>query len=142
MKSKENFLEHFIIPILFALYANIDNFDFSERLFLMMKTELDRWIISELNTLIKKVDSHYNDYEPTKAARLINSFVIDNLSNWYVRLSRRRFWKGEYQVDKISSHQTLHTVMTDFVDFCPFSSFFMERLFSDLNKKVKFVKII
>ena len=103
-------MEHFIIPILFALYANIDNFDFSEKIIPHdEKPELDRWIISELNTLIKKVDSHYNDYEPTKAARLINSFVIDNLSNWYVRLSRRRFWKGEYQVDKISpiKHYTL-----------------------------------
>ena len=93
----------------FALYANIDNFDFSEKIIPHdEKPELDRWIISELNTLIKKVDSHYNDYEPTKAARLINSFVIDNLSNWYVRLSRRRFWKGEYQADKISAYQTLH----------------------------------
>ena len=126
----------------FALYANIDNFDFSEKIIPHdEKPELDRWIISELNTLIKKVDSHYNDYEPTKAARLINSFVIDNLSNWYVRLSRRRFWKGEYQVDKISAYQTLHTVMTDICRLsAPLAPFFMERLFSDLTKKVKICK--
>ena len=126
----------------FALYANIDNFHFSEKIISHdEKPELDRWIISELNSLIKKVDSHYNNYEPTKAARLINSFVIDNLSNWYVRLSRRRFWKGEYQADKISAYQTLHTVLTDVCRVsAPLAPFFMERLFLDLTKRTKIGK--
>ena len=126
----------------FALYANIDNFDFSEKIIPNdKKPELDRWIISELNTLIQKVDYHYNDYEPTKAARLIGSFVIDNLSNWYVRLSRRRFWKGQYQADKVSAYQTLYTILTDICRIsAPLAPFFMERLFLDLTKNTKIGK--
>ena len=95
---KRNFLELFITLIHFALYANIDKFIYDEKeIEFNDRPELDRWILSELNSLIKNVDEFYNDYEPTKAARAINNFVIDNLSNWYVRLSRRRFWKGEYE---------------------------------------------
>ena len=96
----------------FALYANIDGFKYDEKeIEFDQRPELDRWILSELNSLIVNVDEYYNDYEPTKAARAINSFVIDNLSNWYVRLSRRRFWKGDYEKDKISAFQTLFDVL-------------------------------
>src|SRR5690606_17984414 len=96
----------------FALYANVDGFNYSEEeIPVSERAELDRWILSELNTLIKKVDEFYADYEPTRAARAIQEFVIDNLSNWHVRLSRRRFWKGEYSTDKISAYQTLYTVL-------------------------------
>ena len=98
----------------FALYANIDKFTYEEKeIKFNERPELDRWILSELNSLINNVDEFYNDYEPTKAARAINNFVIDNLSNWYVRLSRRRFWKGEYEKDKISAFQTLYEVLID-----------------------------
>ena len=123
----------------FALYANIDNFKFDEdEIEFENRPELDRWIISELNSLILKVDNYYNDYEPTKAARVINSFVIDNLSNWYVRLSRRRFWKGEYGQDKISAFQTLYKVLVDVSKLsAPISPFFMDRLFVDLTENVK-----
>ena len=98
---------------------------------------MDRWILSELNSLIIKVDKYYNDYEPTKAARAINSFVIDNLSNWYVRLSRRRFWKGDYEKDKISAFQTLFEVLINIAKLsAPISPFFMDRLFIDLSKNL------
>jgi len=93
----------------FALYANIDGFAYSEdRIPLEQRTEIDRWVISLLNTLIKEVDAEYADYEPTNAGRKIQSFVEDHLSNWYVRLCRRRFWKGEYTADKIAAYQTLY----------------------------------
>ena len=123
----------------FALYANIDNFQFLEKeIDFKDRPELDRWIISELNSLISKVDNYYNDYEPTKAARAINNFVIDNLSNWYVRLSRRRFWKGEYEQDKISAYQTLYKVLIDISKLsAPISPFFMDKLFIDLTKNIK-----
>ena len=88
----------------FSLYANIDGFDNSENeIDFSKRPELDRWIISKLNSLIIEVDNYYKDFEPTKAARAISNFVINNLSNWYVRLNRRRFWKGEYGEDKISA---------------------------------------
>ncbi|PIY12631.1 MAG: isoleucine--tRNA ligase, partial [Flavobacteriaceae bacterium CG_4_10_14_3_um_filter_33_47] len=94
----------------FALYSNLDKFNYSEaEIPLTERPEIDRWILSELNTLIKKVDAYYAEYEPTKAARAISDFTQDHLSNWYVRLSRRRFWKGDYQTDKISAYQTLYT---------------------------------
>jgi len=94
--------------------------------------------LSELNSLIVNVDQFYNDYEPTKAARAINNFVIDNLSNWYVRLSRRRFWKGDYEKDKISAYQTLHRVLIDVAKLsAPISPFFMDRLYIDLTKNIK-----
>lgn len=119
----------------FALYANIDNFNYSENSVpLSERPEIDRWILSELNTLIKNVDIFYADYEPTKATRAISDFVQENLSNWYVRLCRRRFWKGEYSTDKISAYQTLYTcleVVTKLI--APVSPFYAERLYKDLN---------
>ena len=123
----------------FALYANIDNFSFKENeIKLDDKPELDRWIISELNTLIRNVEKFYDDYEPTKAAREITNFVTDNLSNWYVRLSRRRFWKGEYELDKISAYQTLFTVLVDICKIsAPISPFFMDKMFQDLTKNIE-----
>lgn len=119
----------------FALYANIDKFTFSENeIPYKDRPEIDRWILSELNTLIQQVDDYYNDYEPTKAGRLIQDFVDEHLSNWYVRLSRRRFWKGEYTDDKISAYQTLyHCLETVARLSCPIAPFFMDRLFLDLN---------
>ena len=122
----------------FALYANIDNFNYKENeIKFEEKPELDRWIISELNTLISKVEKFYEDYEPTKAAREISDFVIDNLSNWYVRLSRRRFWKGEYELDKISAYQTLFTVLADICKIsAPISPFFMDKMFQDLTRNI------
>jgi isoleucyl-tRNA synthetase len=93
----------------FALYANIDKFNYSEnKIPVNKRVELDRWILSELNSLIKKVEKNYEDYEPTTVARLIQNFVIDKLSNWHVRLSRRRFWKGEYNTSKVAAYQTLY----------------------------------
>mgnify|MGYP003327332911 FL=1 len=93
----------------FALYANIDGFTgLEEKTPIQDRNELDRWIISELNTLIKQVENNYNNYEPTTVTRLIQAFVIDKLSNWYVRLNRRRFWKDKYSVEKIAAYQTLH----------------------------------
>ena len=96
----------------FSLYTNLDGFDYSEAdIALNERPEIDCWILSELNTLIQKVDKFYAEYEPTKAARAISNFTQEYLSNWYVRLSRRRFWKGDYQTDKISAYQTLYTCM-------------------------------
>jgi isoleucyl-tRNA synthetase len=123
----------------FALYANIDKFTFSEKeLPLEKRNELDRWIISELNTLIKTVDESYTDYEPTKAARAITDFVTEYLSNWYVRLSRRRFWKGEYSEDKIAAYQTLYMCLeTIAILMSPIAPFYSDRLFRDLNTTTK-----
>ncbi len=119
----------------FALYANIDGFSYSEPdIALEKRPEIDRWILSELNTLIKNVDAYYNDYEPTKAGRAIQDFVDSYLSNWYVRLCRRRFWKGEYTKDKISAYQTLYTCLETLSRLmAPIAPFFGERLFRDLN---------
>ena len=119
----------------FQLYANLDNFTFSEaNIPLNERPEIDRWILSELNTLIKKVDAFYADYEPTKAARAISDFTQDYLSNWYVRLCRRRFWKGEYEQDKISAYQTLYTCLETIAKLsAPIAPFFMDRLYLDLN---------
>ncbi|MFD2724968.1 isoleucine--tRNA ligase [Hyunsoonleella rubra] len=119
----------------FSLYTNLDNFSYSEAdLKLNERPELDRWILSELHTLIKKVDAYYADYEPTKAARAISDFTQDYLSNWYVRLSRRRFWKGDYQTDKISAYQTLYTCMVTLAKLgAPIAPFYMDRLYLDLN---------
>lgn len=120
----------------FALYANIDGFTYAEsEVPLAQRPEIDRWILSELNTLIKFVDESYNDYEPTKAARAISDFVQENLSNWYVRLCRRRFWKGEYSTDKISAYQTLYTCLETVAKLmAPIAPFYAERLYTDLNK--------
>lgn len=119
----------------FTLYTNIDGFSYKEAdIPLNERPEIDRWILSELNTLIQKVDDFYADYEPTKAARVISDFTQDYLSNWYVRLSRRRFWKGDYQTDKISAYQTLYTCMITVAKLgAPIAPFFMDRLYLDLN---------
>ena len=123
----------------FCLYANIDNFSYAEAdVPLEERPEIDRWILSELHTLIQKVDEAYEDYEPTRATRLISSFVQDHLSNWYVRLCRRRFWKGEYAQDKISAYQTLYTCMLTVAKLSsPVAPFFMDRLYKDLTKATK-----
>lgn len=118
----------------FALYANIDSFSFSEnRIPVEERTEIDRWILSELNSLIKEVDEAYGDYEPTRATRAISNFVQENLSNWYVRLCRRRFWKGEYGKDKIAAYQTLYSCLLTVAKLsAPVAPFFMDRLYRDL----------
>ena len=119
----------------FALYANIDRFAYKEDdVPLEERPEIDRWILSELNTLIEETNLCYEQYEPTKAARAIQQFVNNNLSNWYVRLCRRRFWKGEYQADKISAYQTLYNCLnTISIIGSPIAPFFMDQLFNDLN---------
>ena len=124
----------------FTLYANIDEFNNSEKQIpLKNRPEIDRWIISELNSLINNVDKYYEDYEPTKAARAISFFTQELLSNWYVRLSRRRFWKGEYETDKISAYQTLFNCLITISKLsAPIAPFFMDRMFLDLNNKTNF----
>ncbi|MCW2118296.1 isoleucine--tRNA ligase [Flavobacterium sp. 7A] len=119
----------------FSLYANIDGFQYKEADIPMNeRPEIDQWIMSELNTLIKDVDGFYADYEPTKAARAISDFVQENLSNWYVRLCRRRFWKGEYAQDKIAAYQTLYTCLLTVSKLsAPIAPFFMDKLYRDLT---------
>jgi isoleucyl-tRNA synthetase len=119
----------------FILYTNIDEFSYAEQdIALNDRPELDRWILSELHTLIAKVDKFYEAYEPTRAARAISEFTQEYLSNWYVRLSRRRFWKGDYQTDKISAYQTLYTCMVTIAKLsAPIAPFFSDRLYQDLN---------
>ncbi|MDN5480514.1 MAG: isoleucine--tRNA ligase [Chryseobacterium sp.] len=118
----------------FALYANVDGFNYSEKE-VENRPEIDRWILSELNLLIKEVKAFYEDYEPTRVARSISTFVNDNLSNWYVRLCRRRFWKGDYSDDKISAYQTLYTCLETVAKLsAPIAPFFMDQLYQDLNK--------
>ena len=119
----------------FSLYANIDGFKYAEaEIPLNERPEIDQWIISELHTLIKFVDECYEDYEPTKATRAISDFVQENLSNWYVRLCRRRFWKGEYAKDKIAAYQTLYTCLLTISKLsAPVAPFFMDKLYKDLT---------
>ncbi|MBJ2176427.1 isoleucine--tRNA ligase [Aureibaculum sp. A20] len=119
----------------FTLYANIDKFAYAEDdIDINERPEIDRWVLSELNTLIKNVEEYYNDYEPTKAARAIQNFVTENLSNWFVRLSRRRFWKGDYQQDKISAYQTLYTCLLTVAKLSsPIAPFYMDQLYKDLT---------
>ncbi|WP_187263430.1 isoleucine--tRNA ligase [Pontibacter beigongshangensis] len=119
----------------FALYANLDNFTYAENdVPLERRTESDRWIISKLNTLVQEVDTFLADYDPTKAARAIQDFVVDDLSNWYVRLNRKRFWKGEYNEDKIAAYQTLYTCLETIAKLAsPIAPFYTEQLFRDLN---------
>ncbi|KIC02485.1 isoleucyl-tRNA synthase [Flavobacterium sp. JRM] len=119
----------------FSLYANIDGFKYAEaEIPINERPEIDQWIISELNTLIKEVDGFYADYEPTRAARAISDFVQENLSNWYVRLCRRRFWKGEYAHDKIAAYQTLYTCLLTISKLsAPIAPFFMDKLYRDLT---------
>jgi isoleucyl-tRNA synthetase len=118
----------------FSLYANLDSFTYAEEeIALKDRPEIDRWILSELNTLIKNVEKFYEEYEPTKAARAIQDFVGENLSNWFVRLSRRRFWKGDYEHDKISAYQTLYTCLLNVAKLAsPIAPFFMDNLYKDL----------
>ncbi len=119
----------------FALYANIDKFSYEEpEIAPRQRPEIDRWIISLLHSLVEEVDGYYEEFEPTKAARAIQNFVDEHFSNWYVRLSRRRFWKGDYTEDKISAYQTLYTcLLTISKLMSPIAPFFSDRLFADLN---------
>ena len=119
----------------FALYANVDNFNNSQPQVPMEKRpEIDRWIISLLNSLIKEVDESYNDYEPTKAGRAISNFVNDHLSNWYVRLNRKRFWGGTLTEDKLAAYQTLYTCLDTVARLmAPIAPFYADQLFLDLN---------
>ena len=123
----------------FALYANIDGFNYSQdEIPIEKRPEIDKWIISELNTLIKNVSEYYDNYEPTKAGRAIEEFVDEYLSNWYVRLSRRRFWKGSCSEDKISAYQTLYNCLEKIAMLmAPIAPFFAEKLFIDLNNVTK-----
>lgn len=118
----------------FALYANVDGFTYKEAEVPISECpEIDRWIISVLNSLVKEVDACYDEYEPTKAGRLISDFVNDNLSNWYVRLNRKRFWGGEYSQDKLSAYQTLYTCLETVAKLmAPISPFYADRLYTDL----------
>ena len=127
----------------FSLYANIDGFNYSEKkIDLKDRTEIDKWIISELNSLITFVDEKYNNYDPTPAARGISDFVQEKLSNWYVRLSRRRFWKGEYNHDKISAYQTLFECILDVAKLsCPISPFYSDFLYKCLTENTNYEKL-
>jgi isoleucyl-tRNA synthetase len=121
----------------FSLYANIDGFDPKKENLIPLaeRTELDQWILSELNSLIQTVDAAYEDYEPTKASRALSDFVQEKLSNWYVRLCRRRFWKGEYGPDKIAAYQTLHHCLITVAQLgAAVAPFFMDRLYQDLEQ--------
>ena len=119
----------------FALYANVDKFSYNEPgVPVQERPEIDRWILSLLNSLIKEVTEAYEKYEPTRAGRAIQDFVIENLSNWYVRLSRKRYWGGEYSTDKISAYQTLYTCLeTVALLAAPIAPFYTEQIFHDLN---------
>jgi len=123
----------------FSLYANIDNFSFKEDVIAFEKrSELDQWILSELNSLIKRVDNYYNEYELTPASREISDFVQEKLSNWYVRLSRRRFWKGEYNGDKISAYQTLYECLSSLSKLIsPIAPFYSEYIYQCINSVTK-----
>jgi len=123
----------------FALYANLDNFTFAEaEILLKERTESDRWILSKLQSLIKEVGDAFADYEPTKAGRTIQDFVVDDLSNWYVRLNRKRFWKGEYNADKTAAYQTLYTCLETVAKLgAPIAPFYLDKLFRDLNEVSK-----
>jgi len=120
----------------FALYANIDGFRFTEEnIDAKHRPEIDQWVLSKLNSLVEEVTLEFDDYEPTKAARAIQGFVNDQLSNWYVRLCRRRFWKGEYSADKISAYQTLFTCLETVSKLmAPIAPFFSDFLFKNLNE--------
>jgi isoleucyl-tRNA synthetase len=119
----------------FALYANVDGFSFKEKYVpLAERPEIDRWILSSLNTVIKKVNEFMDDYEPTQAGRVVEDFVDEHLSNWYVRLCRRRFWKGEYEHDKVCAYQTLYECLETVLRLiAPISPFFSDAVFSNLN---------
>ena len=133
--SRKMFSTLFNTYSFFALYANVDGFDNSQpQIPLAQRPEIDRWIISLLNTLIQNVQEALDDYEPTRAARAINDFIGDNLSNWYVRLNRRRFWGKEMDADKLSAYQTLYQCLeTLALLIAPFSPFYADRLYADLT---------
>ncbi|GAC1483304.1 MAG: isoleucine--tRNA ligase [Flavisolibacter sp.] len=120
----------------FALYANVDGFEFKEPYIdVKERPEIDRWVLSSLHTLISKVQGCLNDYEPTQAGRLIEDFVGEHLSNWYVRLSRRRFWKGDYEKDKVCAYQTLYECLETVARLmAPISPFFSDELYTNLNQ--------
>ena len=120
----------------FSLYANVDEFDYSEEdIAFNKRPEIDRWILSVLNTLVKNVDAAFADYEPTKAGRYIDSFVNDNLSNWYVRLNRKRFWGSKMSEDKLSAYQTLYTCLVTVAKLlAPIAPFYADQLYEDLVK--------
>ena len=128
----------------FALYANVDNFTYKEEDIPMeQRPEIDRWILSVLNTLIKNVNECYNEYEPTKAGRYIQDFVNDNLSNWYVRLNRKRFWGNNMSADKLSAYQTLYTCLETVAKLmAPIAPFYADRLYKDLTSVTRDEKII
>ena len=126
----------------FALYANLDRFQYKEENLSKETKEIDLWILSKLNTLTKSVEASYNDYEPTRAARLIQSFVIDELSNWYVRLCRKRFWKGEMNEDKKAAYETLFVCLQKVsILMSPIAPFYSDLLYSDLSAKKKSVHL-
>lgn len=127
----------------FALYANIDGFEYKEtEIPVAERPEIDRWILSLLNSLIAEVDKAYEDYEPTRAGRAIQQFVDEHLSNWYVRLCRRRFWKGDYSKDKLAAYQTLYTCLETISQLmAPIAPFYAERLFRDLNTSTEKQKV-
>ncbi len=117
----------------FTLYANVDGFTYAED-DIQDRPEIDRWILSKLNTLVKNVDAAYSEYEPTRVGRLIQEFVVDHLSNWHIRLSRKRFWRGDYGTDKISAYQTVYTCLETIARIsAPLAPFYSDRLFKDLN---------
>ena len=122
----------------FVLYANVDGFAFQEKYIpVAERPEIDRWILSALNTLVKKANIYMDDYEPTQAGRAVEDFVDEQLSNWYVRLCRRRFWKGEYEQDKISAYQTLYECLDTITRLiAPISPFFSDTIFTNLNKVI------
>ena len=119
----------------FTMYANVDGFEYKENdLDYVARPDFDRWILSELNTLVKDVDAYLNDYDPTPAGRLIQSFVVDKLSNWYIRLNKPRFWSGEMTDDKLSAYQTLYTCLDTLSRLvAPIAPFYADQLFRDLN---------
>ncbi|MCR4768602.1 MAG: isoleucine--tRNA ligase [Bacteroidaceae bacterium] len=119
-----------------SMYANVDGFNYAEPdIPINERPEIDHWVLSELNTLIKNVEQSYNDYEPTRAGRLIQTFVVDNLSNWYVRLNRKRFWGGGMTQDKLSAYQTLYTCLETIARLiAPIAPFYADRLYTDLHK--------
>jgi isoleucyl-tRNA synthetase len=126
----------------FALYANLDNFEYDEKTLSKETNEIDLWILSRLNSLTKSVEDSYNDYEPTKAARLIQSFVIDELSNWYVRLCRKRFWRGKMNEDKKAAYETLFMCLQKVsILMSPIAPFYSDLLYSDLSTEKESVHL-
>jgi len=123
----------------FALYSNVDGFSFKEEYIpLAQRPEIDRWVLSSLNTVVKKANAYMDDYEPTQAGRVIEDFVDEHLSNWYVRLCRRRFWKGEYEQDKICAYQTLYECLETITRLiAPISPFFSDTVFRNLDAVTK-----